>query len=458
MARSSLTIAAFASRLECASIPPEVLERTKLLIADSIGIAIRAFHDAPSSAVHLRALASMGQQGDFPVFGSRTRLSAPASAELNGALIHSLDFDDTFAPGALHPSATVLPAALAAARMVGASGADLLAAVIAGYELVCRSSIALGPADHYDRGFHPSATCGVFGATLAAARVFGLDAERTESALGIALSQAAGSLQFLVDGAWTKRFQVGSAARAGLASACLAREGYVGPKQALEGKHGFLRAYAPHPRESEATLALGEHWRTLEIAVKPYPSCRFAHAAIDAIAGLRSEHGFGPHQIARITCGLPRKGILLVGEPIEHKRTVCDVVDAQFSMPFAAAVAVIEAGMGWESYARRLGTPEVAALMEKVDVVNDPEVETLFPARFGARVRIALRDGRILERLVASPKGESDNFVTPGEIDRKFEDLVAPYVDRGARSRLLDAIFDLESATGTDALFAPFPE
>lgn len=456
MTASSLTIASFASSLECASIPSAVRERAKLLIADSIGIAIRAFHDVPSSDVHARALASMGQQGDFPVFGSTKRFSAPASAELNGALIHSLDFDDTFAPGALHPSATVLPAALTAARMVAASGAELLTAVIAGYELVCRSSMALGPADHYDRGFHPSATCGVFGATLAAARVFGLDAARTESALGIALSQAAESLQFLVDGAWTKRFQVGNAARAGLASACLAREGYVGPKQALEGKHGFLRAYAPRPRQSEATLGLGEHWRTLEIAVKPYPSCRFAHAAIDAIAQLRSEHGFSAPQIARISCGLPRKGILLVGEPIESKRTARDVVDAQFSMPFAAAVAVIEGGMGWESYARRLGTPEVAALMEKVDVVDDPEVEALFPARFGARVRIELRDGRILERLVESPKGESDNFPTPAEVERKFDDLVAPYADRDARARLLGTIFDLEGAARTDALFAPF--
>lgn len=456
MTNTSAVFADFASNLKCAAIPAPVVERAKLLIADSIGIAIRACHDVPSSAVHLRALRSMGQLGDFPIFGSRSRLSAPAATELNGALIHSLDFDDTYSPGALHPSAAVLPAALAAVQMSGASGADLLAAVVAGYELMCRLSVALGAADHYDRGFHPSATCGAFAAAMAAGRALGLDARQCESALGIALSQTAGSLQFLVNGAWTKRFQVGNAARAGLVSACLAREGYRGAAEPLEGKHGFLQAYASNPQTHEATCELGETWRTLEIAVKPYPSCRFSHAAIDAIVGLKSDYAFAPKDVSRIVCGLSRKGILLVGDPIEHKRQPADVVSAQFSMPFAAAVAVMEEGMGWDSYSRWLGTAELTALMGLVDVEHDSEVEALFPARFGARVQIALRDGRVLNRLVTSPKGESDNFVTRDLIDRKFDDLVAPYVDHGSRQILLNTVFHLDSAETTGAIFAPF--
>jgi len=455
MSNSSAALASFTSNLACASLPAAVRERAKLLIADSVGVAVRAWHDAPSSAIHARMLEATGQTGSFPVFGCRAGFSAPAAAELNGALIHSLDFDDTFAPGALHPSAPVLPAALAAARLAGASGTDLLAAVVAGYETTCRISVALGASDHYDRGFHPSATCGVFGATLAAARALGLDAEQSASALGIALSQAAGSLQFLVNGAWTKRFQVGNAARAGLVSACLAREGYVGAADPLGGRHGFLRAYAPNARDEEVTRELGQTWRTLEIAVKPYPSCRFAHAAIDAIVELRNEHSFGPDDIGMIMCGLPRKGLLLVGAPIARKREAIDVVEGQFSMPFNAAVAVIEGSMGWESYARRLGTPEIARLMSRVDVAHDEEVETLFPERFGARVRITLRNGRVLERLVRSPKGESDNFVTPDEIDCKFVDLVDPYIDAASRRRLMDAILDLEGVENTDMLFLP---
>ena len=454
MTEVSMMLARFPSELELAAIPPEVVERAKLLIADSVGVAVRGYHDVPSSAVHARALMALEQGGSCPVFGAAERFTPPAAAELNAALIHSLDFDDTYAPGALHPSAPVLAAALAAAVPQRASGAELLAAVIAGYEAVCRLAVALGAADHYDRGFHPSATCGAFGAALAAARVLRLDAAQTASALGIALSQTAGSLQFLENGAWTKRFQVGNAARAGLVSAQLARAGYVGAAQPLEGRHGFLQAYAPHPDADAAVAGLGRDWRTLEIAVKPYPACRFAHAAIDAIVALRREHALAPEQVERVICGLPRKGILLVGEPIAQKRLAASVVEGQFSMPFAAAVALLDGGLVWDSYARHIGQPATAALMQRVEVENDAEVEALFPDRFGARVRLHLSDGRVLERLVPSPKGEADNFVSADELEQKFQGLVAPYLGTERGAALLRALLGLEELEQAGKIFA----
>ncbi len=454
MAEVSTTLAAFASGLDLAAVPAAVVERAKLLIADSVGVAVRGYHDVPSSAVHAAALTALEQGGgSCSILGAASHFAPPAAAELNAALIHSLDFDDTYAPGALHPSATVLAAALAAAEQQRASGAELLAAVIAGYEAVCRLAVALGAADHYDRGFHPSATCGAFGAALAASRVLRLDAAQTASALGIALSQTAGSLQFLDNGAWTKRFQVGNAARAGLVSAHLARAGYVGAARPLEGRHGFLQAYAPHPNADEAIAGLGRDWRTLEIAVKPYPACRFAHAAVDAILALRREHNLAPQQVERIVCGLPKKGILLVGEPIAQKRQVEGVVDGQFSMPFAAAVALLDGRLVWDSYAERIGQPAVTALMQKVDVEGDAEVEALFPERFGARVRIHLADGRVLERLVASPKGEADNFVTADEMEQKFQGLVAPYLGAARGAALLQALLGLEELDKASAIF-----
>ena len=150
--------------------------------------------------------------GNSGVFGDAARYTPAGAALLNGALAHSLDFDDTHAAGSLHPGAPVIPAALAAGEMAGASGADVLAGIVAGYEVTCRVALALPAGEHYDRGFHPTATCGAFGAAAAAARVFGLSAEQVEGALGTVLSQCAGSLQFLANGAWTKRFQVGWAA------------------------------------------------------------------------------------------------------------------------------------------------------------------------------------------------------------------------------------------------------
>ena len=190
--------------------------------------------------------------GNASVIGDGAAYSPPAAALFNGNLGHSLDFDDTHASGSIHPSAPIVPAALAAAEMVGANGRTVVAAVVAGYEVQIRLSLALGPSDHYRQGFHPTPTCGVFGAASAAGRVLGLDASRMEDAFGLCGSLAAGSMQFLVDGAWNKPFHTGYAAMNGLVAACMAREGSAG--RARPSKVGrasctpMLRTRTPNSR------------------------------------------------------------------------------------------------------------------------------------------------------------------------------------------------------------------
>src|SRR5215471_10665944 len=203
--------------------------------------------------------------------------------------------------------------------MAGASGADVLAAIVAGYDVSCRIALALPAGEHYDRGFHPTATCGAFGAAAAAARVFGLSDEQVHGVLGTALSQCAGSLEFLVNGAWTKRSQVGWAATNGLMAATLVREGFKGASEALEGKHGFMHAYAPNPSPERAVRDLGAVFELMNTAVKPYPSCRYGHAGIDAALGLRAANDLRPADITSIRLGLPRSGMLLIGAPAEKK-------------------------------------------------------------------------------------------------------------------------------------------
>src|ERR1700749_2617775 len=223
-------LAEFCANIKLRLLPPEVVKRARFLVLDLVGNIIRARHDAESTPSFLAAARAMGMAaGNSGVFGDAARYSPVGAAFLNGPLAPSLDFDDAHAAGSLHPGAPVIPAALAAGEMVGASGADVLAAIIAGYEMTCRIALALPAGEHYDRGFHPTATCGAFGAAAAAARVFGLSAEQIEGALGTVLSQCAGSLHFLVNGAWTKRFQVGWAACNGLMAATLVREGFKGP-------------------------------------------------------------------------------------------------------------------------------------------------------------------------------------------------------------------------------------
>src|ERR1700761_8024621 len=188
------TLSAFTAGIRLDALPPEVVNRARFLVLDLVGNIVRARHDAESTASFLAATRAMGMAaGNSGVFGDAARYTPAGAAFLNGALAHSLDFDDTHAAGSLHPGCPVIPAALAAGEMAGAAGADVLAAIIAGYEVTCRVALALPAGDHYQRGFHPTATCGVFGAAAAAARVFALDADATASAFGIALSQAAGS-------------------------------------------------------------------------------------------------------------------------------------------------------------------------------------------------------------------------------------------------------------------------
>ena len=428
MAAITRRISEFASGLAFGSIPPEVVERTGMLIMDNVGIALRALNDAESTPGLIRAAQRLGLDGGHSiVIGDRRGFTPQGAALINGTLAHSLDFDDTHARSSLHTSAPIVPAALAAAEMAGAGGEELIAAIIAGYEIQIRLSLALGPTDHYDRGFHPTATCGVFGAAAAAGKVFRLDAERMAHAFGIALSQSAGSMQFLVDGAWTKRFHVGHAAMCGLMAATLAEEGFKGAADAFEGKAGFFHAYAPHAQPSKAIEGLGEAWETMAIAVKPYPSCRYSHAALDALIDLRAANGIEPDEVEAVKIGVSEMGWKIIGTPEEAKHNPQSIVDGQFSMPFCAAVALREGGLAWDDYTRHLEDEKTLDLCRRVHTAVDAKAEAEFPANLSAAVRIVTKRDDF-EAFVAVPKGEPDNFLSAGELRAKFDGLVGPYL------------------------------
>ncbi|MDB5415663.1 MAG: uncharacterized protein JWR10_3998 [Rubritepida sp.] len=443
--------ARYAAAIRHQDLPADVETRTRFLILDLLGNIVRGRHDAESSAPLMAAARVMGlATGNHAVFGESSRWSPAGAALLNGAFAHSLDFDDTHAAGTLHPGAPVIPAALAAAELVGASGKDVIAAIVAGYEVTNRLAVALPGGDHYDRGYHPSATCGVFGAAAAAGRVLRLSAAQIEDAFGIALSQSAGSLQFLANGAWTKRFQVGWASMAGLSAALLAREGFRGAAEALEGKAGFLRAYAPNPVPERAVRGLGTEYELMETAVKPYPSCRYGHANVDAALALRAEHGLKAEEIESVTMGLPNKGMLLVGAPLAYKQHPKNVVDGQFSGPFVVACALAHGHFGWDSYPK-MDAPELRALMPKIDCVEDPDVQAEFPAYMSGKLTVRAR-GQVFTKMVVVPKGEPANFLTEAELRAKFHGLADAVLGAGPAAQLADAVVGLAGAADVNAM------
>ncbi len=443
----------FATGLELADLPPIVVQRTKYLMLDSIGNAIRARWDAESTPALIAAVRAMGLgQGDARVFADADGYSAAGATLINGALAHSLDFDDTHAAAIVHPGAPIIPAALAAAEIVEASGADVIAAIAAGYEVALRLALALPAGAHYDRGFHPTATCGIFGAAAAAARLFRLSPAQLASAFGIALSQTAGSLQFLSNGAWTKRFQVGWAGMAGFAASCLAREGFKGAAQPIEGKHGFLHAYSPAPEPARVLQDLGQVWELMQTGVKPYPSCRWGHAGIDAALALRAEHGLQPDEIEAVTLGLSRAGMLLIGEPAEKKANPENIVDAQFSAPFVLATALSSGAMGWSSY-DKLADPAVRTLMSRIRCENDPDIEAEFPANMSGKLTVRARGSQFVKTVVV-PKGEPENFLSEAELTAKFHGLTQPLLGDNAVSDLAGAVLGLDQLDSITPLFS----
>ena len=437
-------LADFAANLSFNDIPKDVVERIKFLTMDTVGISIRAMHDAESTPALLSASHAMGYiGGQSRVMGSSTTYTPPAAAMINGTLAHSLDFDDTHAAGSLHTSAPIIPAVFAAAEMTGASGRDVITAIAAGFEVQIRLSLALNPTEHYKRGYHPSATCGTFGAAAGAGLIFKLNSESMESAFGIAECQTSGSMRFLADGAWTKRFQVGYAGHNGLIAACLAREGFKGPIGSVEGKDGFLKSYAPSPDLSRAAQDLGEVWETMNIAVKPYPSCRYSHAAMGALAEVRSKHQVTAEEVKSVEVGLPHTGWRIIGETDDVKRRPLGAVDGQFSIPFFGAVVLRQGTIGGDDYAKHLNDSSTLELAGKFTTVTDPWAESEYPSNMAGIVRVQTERGEFEEK-VSVPKGEPSNFMTSTEARDKFDDLVSPYLERKQLDQLVDVLLKLD--------------
>ena len=442
MAQETATLAAYVADLEYDDIPPEVLDRAKVLTLDFLGSAIRARREAEStpSVVKMLAALKLDSAGEATVFGDSRTWTPAVAALLNGTMGHSLDFDDTHADSSLHPSAPVVPAAFAVGEMVGASGREVLTAIVAGYEVCCRLGNALDPTSHYARGFHPTATAGTYGAAAAAGKLFGLSEQQLIYAFGVSGSQAAGSLQFLVNGAWNKRYQVGASAMNGVIAATLAKNDFVGAIESVEGKHGLLVGYTDTPHREKAVAGLGTTYETMKIGVKPYPSCRYTHAAIDAIIALRREHNLTPDQVKRVEIGLHRNGITLTGDAAT-KRHPTSIVGGQFSMFFTGALALDQGRFGWDDYTR-LGDAAINNLANKFDVVQDDKLEIGRSHPFGARVTITTEDG-VHERLHDDPSGEPTSFPSAQAMSDKFITLARPVLSSRAQ-HFADAILGLE--------------
>lgn len=416
-------LATFCRALEWSALSDTVRERTAELILDFFGVALGGSRLASSQSA-AKLLYGPGRQGPSIVIGGNRRALPEMAALLNGTSAHGTELDDVTRESSLHPGVAVIPAALAIAESSDASVGEFALAMVAGYEVTLRVGNALGGAATYRRGFHPTSVAGTFGAAMSAGLLLGLDENGLTNAMGIAGTMAAGSLEFLSDGSWTKRLNAGWAAHSGVVAAQLAAAGFTGPATVFEGPYGTLRAYTDAPVHDRLLADLGDPVLLMTVAVKPYACCRYNHGLIDAVLALRQEEEFDPTDVRRIRLGVLKAGALLVAEPIDQKRRPRGVVEAQLSAPYAAAVALIHGRAGMEQYTDpAIADPRLEPLMARTECYTSPDLDAVYPRLWPASVEIELSDGRTLRRRIEYALGEPENWISREALLDKFNDL-----------------------------------
>lgn len=434
-------LAKYCSELKFGQLPDEVIDRVKYFFLDFIGVACRGSQEDSSKSMY-RFIQEMrnGRRGGV-LIGTEERAPHLYSALGNGVSGHAIEMDDVNNESSLHPGVVIFPSALAASEMVGSSGRKFIEAVVTGYEVMVRLGKAIGPANSYARGFHPTGTCGVFGSSVAASKVMGLKEEAMTSAMGIAGSQAAGSMEYLAQGAWTKRFHAGWAAHSGMIAALLARKGFKGPTSIIEGRDGFLHAYSNGSDASKILEGIGTGFEILRTSVKPHACCRYMQPPIDAILKIVMEKNIRPEQVEKVRLGLLSAGALLIAEPREKKYTPQSIVDAQFSMPFGAAVALLYRKAGLREFRlSRIRSEEVKQMMKKVEYKVDPELDRTYPSQWCGTSEILTKDGKRYDTKVEYCKGDPETPLSWEELIEKFHDLSGGRMTKKRRLKIIEQV------------------
>ncbi|WP_372666103.1 MmgE/PrpD family protein [Amycolatopsis kentuckyensis] len=444
-------LAAFAASVRAKGLPLQLRDDAARRVLDVLGNSLAATAERPAAAVGA-LVREWGGTGRATAIGTGDRLSEPSAALLNGTLAHSLDFDDTHLPSVLHPSASVVPAALAVAESRGATGAQLLDAIGVGVEITVRLGMAgydeeLGNSVFFERGLHATAICGALGAAAAAAMLSDVDEAGIADALGIAASMGSGLLEANRTGGTVKRVHCGWAAHAAVTAAGMARHGITGPPTVLEGRFGLLQAFCGDQSDVDVIVAgLGEHWELPGIFFKPYPCNHFTHAGIDAARRLRAR-GVDPAEIERLELGAPTAVLRTIGEPRESKIRPRSGYHAAFSGPYTVAAGLLGGGglgVFHDDFTDEAAAdPARLALAAKVHCVPDAQCDEIFPHQFPAVLRVRLRDGRELEERVDANRGGPENPLSAEELATKFRFNAARVLPAEVSTRITELTYGL---------------
>lgn len=409
----SKTLAAFAANLQFDDIPEPVVRRAEDLFLDWFGSSVAGACGRPVQIIEEFARQMGPSSGECEVFMSRRRTSPLFAAMVNAAASHYAEQDDVHNGSVFHPAAVVFPPLLAVAQSIGSSGRELITAATAGYEVGIRIGEFLGRS-HY-RVFHTTGTAGTVAAAAAVGRLLQLTPEQMLDAFGSAGTQAAGLWEFLRDAADSKQLHTAHAAASGLSAAYLAKNGFTGARQILEGAQGMAAGMSKDANPDRLTDRLGERWTLAETSFKFHASCRHTHPAADALLQVLIKHDLRPEKIASVTA-LVHQGAIDVLGPVVNPQTVHQ---AKFSMGTVLGLIGYFHRAGMSEFDQYFNDPRIAAFREKVEMVLDSEVDSAYPARWIGKVVVHTTDGQVFNGRVDEPKGDPGNTLTRGELEQK---------------------------------------
>jgi 2-methylcitrate dehydratase PrpD len=444
-------LASFVADARPSQLTTELRAKIKEVLIDFIGVTVGALGNADSTEPIYKAIVALqgaGNTGTCSVLAKgKPHMLPQYAALLNAAFGHSLDFDDTYAPGTVHAGVTAISAALTQAEMLGddSSSERFMLAIAVGYEVTCRLAHELGY-EAYSQGMHNTSTAGIFGAVSAIAVLRSLPAATIEMAFGLAGSKAAGSMQYLDNGSWNKRLHPGFAVHDAFMCINLAEAGVIGATRIFEGKMGFLHAYSPNQNKDlhRLTANLGSDWEWLKSSLKPYPACRMTHALIEIAGNLHDSHNNGtvtPSDIESVTLTMTTANHSLVGDPTPNKIHPQNVIDAQFSAYYQVANALLYgSATGMQAY-HKLGDAQIHTLCDKISVRTDNSIK-----QFGAKLEITWSNGGGASDTIeqAFPLGEPEHPFTRDRVDEKFASLAAPVYGKGRAAEIIRLVDGLE--------------
>jgi 2-methylcitrate dehydratase PrpD len=408
-------LAASIAAINPTRLPAAMRTKCRDLAVDVVGLCLTARREDYVAAT----LAACDDDGPCTAIGHARRLGAAGAALVNGTAAHGEDFDDTFEGGPVHAGAVIVPAVLAACERHRPDGGAALAGIVAGVETMCRLGLVT-PKRVHKAGFHPTAVFGAVAAAAGVAAALGLPPAGIVNALGIAGSMASGIIEYLAEGAWTKRMHAGWAAQSGLRAALMAQHGFRGPRTVFEGTHGLFHGFA-HTREGDYEALLGDfgsQWQAETLAFKPYPCGTMTHPYIDCARRLKAR-GINPPEIVELICEVGEGTVHRLWEPLADKQRPANGYGAKFSTPYCIAAGFVRGNVGLSDFTDDAVADEaVLAVARKVRYVVDPD--NPYPKNFTGHVRAVMRNGTAIEERQPHMRGGAHEPLTSADIEDKF--------------------------------------